>query len=324
MRVLVTGATGFIGRCLVNRLLSQGYEVRALVRGTSSLQDLNAGAERAIGDLTDPESLRQVLQGVDLVYNCAGSLGTWGVKEEKLHTVNVTGVRNLLAACLASSVQHIIHLSTGGVTGPVPYDPVDETYACHPSTPYERTKWQGEQVAVEMARTHHLPLTVVRPTFTYGPGDLHKLPLFRAVRKGLFAFVGSGASTIHPVYIDDLLDGLELCAAKAPQGAVYIIGGEKPVSKRELIGLIAARINVPPPRIHLPVMPTMGVAFALEMVGSVLHFEPPLTRSRVLMFSKNWGYSIAKARKELGYCPRFSLDKGIRQTVRWYQEKGYL
>lgn len=324
MRVLVTGATGFIGRSLVGRLVSRGHKVRALVRETSNIEDLDPEAEKATGDMTDTESLRKALRGVDMVYNCAGLLGKWGGKEEKLYAVNVAGVRNLLIACLSSRVQHVIHLSAGGVTGPVPNEPVDEKYPCHPSTPYERTKWEGEQAALEMAGKDCIPLTVVRPTFTYGPGDPHKLTLFRAVRKGIFAFVGSGASTIHPVYIDDLLDGLELCAAKEPQRSVYIIGGERPVSKKELISVIASCINVPSPRIFLPVGPTMGAARALEMVCRVVPLEPPLTRSRVLMLSKNWGYSIEKAKRELGYCPRVSLDDGLKRTARWYQENGYL
>lgn len=317
MRVLVTGATGFIGRCLVGRLLCLGHEVRALVRGTSTVRDLDAGVETVTGDLTDTESLRKAVQGVEMIYNCAGLLGKWGVQEEKLYAVNVAGVQNLLAASISSHVRHIIHLSAGGVTGPLPDGPVDETYPCRPSTPYERTKWQGEQAALEMARQHHLPLTVVRPTFTYGPGDPHKLTLFRAIRQGTFAFVGSGASTIHPVYIDDLLDGLERCAAKAPQEAVYIIGGERPASKKELVGLIASCLNVSPPARSLPAGPVMGAALILETVCRVLPFDPPLTRSRVLMLSKNWGYSIAKASRELGYCPRVSLDDGIRRTVGW-------
>ena len=324
MRVLVTGATGFIGRCLVRRLLSRGHHVRTLVRRSSMIQDLDAGAERATGDMTDTASLKKALQGVDRVYNCAGLLGKWGLKEKQLYAVNVAGVENLLAVCCSSHVQHIIHLSAGGVTGPLPNGPVDEAYPCLPSTPYERTKWQGEQVALEIARTHRLPLTVVRPTFTYGPGDPHKLALFRAVRKGIFAFVGSGASTIHPVYIDDLLDGLELCAAKAPQGAVYIVGGERPVSKQELIGQIASCVSAPLPAISLPVGPTMGAALALEMACRVLPFEPPLTRSRVLMLSKNWGDSIEKAQREIGYNPHVSLDDGLQRTASWYQEKGYL
>ncbi len=324
MRVLVTGATGFIGRCLVNRLLSREHKVRVLVRATSNIRELDGDAETATGDLTNEESLREALKGVDVVYNCAGLLGKWGLTEKKLHAVNVAGVQNLLAACLCSHVQHIIHLSAGGVTGPLPNGPVDETYPCRPSTPYERTKWQGEQMALEMARNHRLPLTVVRPTFTYGPGDPHKLALFRAVRKRTFAFVGNGESTIHPVYIDDLLDGLELCAGKGPQGSVYILGGERPVSKKELIHQMASSLKISSPKLSLPVLPTNLAASVLETVCRVLPFEPPLTRSRVLMLSKNWGYSIDKARRELGYGPRVSLNDGIRRTVGWYQERGYL
>lgn len=323
MRVLVTGATGFIGRSLVARLLSRGNEVRVLARqATDGVFD--SAVQVAAGRLEDLPSLRAAVAGVDVVYHCAGLLGKWGMTEQQLRVVNAGGVENILTACLDSPVRHVIHLSAGGVTGPVPVEAVDETYPCLPLTAYERTKWEGERVALDMVGTHGLPVTVARPTFTYGPGDLHKLPLFRAVAKRIFAFVGDGESTVHPVYIDDLIDGLERCAQTEPAGRVYILGGPRPVTKNELIRSIAKSLGVPVPRIHLPVLPTTVAAASLEVICKVLPLTPPLTRSRVFMLSRNWGYSIERARRELDYRPRVDLEEGIKRTAAWYREQGHL
>jgi nucleoside-diphosphate-sugar epimerase len=217
-----------------------------------------------------------------------------------------------------------VHLSAGGVTGPVEETSVDETYDCRPATPYERTKLAGERSVLARSRELGIPAAVVRPTFTYGPGDPHKLALFRAVRRGRFAFIDGGRSVLHPVFVDDAVSGILLALERARPGEVYIVGGERPVSKRELVETIAAALGVRPPSISLPRALAWPVASLLEPAGRLLGFEPVLTRSRVMMMGDNFGYSIAKARRELGYAPRVDLATGIRRTVAAYREAGLL
>lgn len=322
-RLLVTGATGFIGGRLVAAALARGFAVRALVRDRERAADLGP-AELFQGDLTDPASLAGVERGIDLVVHCAGILGKWGTPESVLHEVNVRGTAHLLERFCAAAPRLFVHLSAGGVTGPVPRRVVDESYACRPATAYEKTKWLGERHVLESAPASGVPAVVLRPTFTYGPGDPHKLALFRAVRRGRFAFIGNGESVVHPVYIDDLLNGIFLALERARPGQVYIVGGERPVTKRELIHAIADAQGVRRPGLCVPRPLAAAAAAVLETLGRSLGFEPLLTRSRVMMMADNFGYTIDKARAELGYRPEVPLTEGIGRTARAYLEAGRL
>ncbi len=325
MKVLITGATGYIGSHLVNRALSRGHEVKALVVKNSPYQSLKANnVELVIGDLADNRALRTACSNVDVIYHAAGLLGKWGTSDQQLYPVNVEGVRNLIEACLDTSLQHFIHISASGVTGPLECKVADESYEGKPSTEYTKTKLQGERLALEMADKYGVPLSVVRPTFTYGPGDPHKLNLFKMVKRRTFVFIGDGESTMHLVYIDDLVDGIELVAKHQSKVEVYIIGGERAVTKRELIYTIADVLEVPRPRIHVPVALASLAAQISEKMGKTLKFEPLITSSRVELMAKNWGMSIEKARRELGYKPKITLLEGIRRTVEWYQRNNYL
>jgi nucleoside-diphosphate-sugar epimerase len=322
-RLLVTGATGFIGRKLVRTALREGLEVRALVRDPTDASGLGR-AELFAGDLVEPDSLEGIEAAVDAVVHCAGILGKWGMDEAVLHAVNVQGSLNLLNRFAGCAISRFIHLSAGGVTGPVREGVVDETYACRPATAYERTKLLGEQKILQVAAGLEVPAAVVRPTFTYGPGDPHKLALFRAVKRGRFAFIGNGRSVIHPVYADDLIAGIMLALDRARPGEIYIIGGHRPVTKRELVHTIADTLGVDRPGWRIPRWLARPAAVLLEGTGRALGFEPILTRSRVMMMADNFGYSIEKARQQLDYAPETDLSDGIRKTVVAYEEAGVI
>ena len=177
---LVTGATGFIGNRLVAALLGDGYRVRALVRDPGRGRGLG-DVELHVGDLTDESSLAGIERGVDSVIHGASLLGKWGTDPRRMAAVNVRGSLALLERFRGSAVSRYVHLSAGGVSGPVRVGSVDETYACRPATPYERTKYEAERKVLELAPRLEVPALVVRPTFTYGPGDPHKVALFGAV-----------------------------------------------------------------------------------------------------------------------------------------------
>jgi nucleoside-diphosphate-sugar epimerase len=319
--VLVTGATGFIGAELVRVLLARGDVVRALVRDRDRVLP---GVEVVRGDLLDPRSLAGIETDVDVVFHCASLLGKWGTDERVLHAVNVEGSTNVLERFRGTALLRYIHLSAGGVSGPLSGRVVDETYECRPATAYEKSKLLGEQRVLARSRELGLPTSVVRPTFTYGPGDPHKIALFRAVKRGRYAYIGDGESVNHPVYLDDLIHGLLLARERARDGEVYIIGGPRPVTKRELVCTIADTLGVRRPFLRIPRWIATLAAFKLELLGRVLGFEPILTRSRVMMMADDFGYSIDKARRELGYEPRTELPEGLGKTILSYVESGLL
>ncbi|OGL45721.1 MAG: hypothetical protein A2161_00700 [Candidatus Schekmanbacteria bacterium RBG_13_48_7] len=322
-KVLVTGASGFIGNNLVNVLQNKGYQVRILVIDPKE-KNIPPGTELFIGDLTSPESLVNIENNISFVFHCAGILGKWGTDNSIITEVNIEGTVNLIKRFAGTSISKLIHLSAGGVTGPVNEVMVDESYKCHPATEYEKSKYLGEQQAISLSKELNIPVVVVRPTFTYGPGDPHKIGLFRAIKNGSFAFIGDGESVNHPVYIDDLISGILLAMEKGRTGEIYIIGGEKPVTKKELVYTIADILDVNRPKIKIPRWLAWFMASIFEFTGRRLHFEPILTRSRVMMMADNFGYSIQKAQKELGYQPLIGLQEGIIRTAAFYKEKGLL
>lgn len=323
-RMLVTGATGFIGRNLVRTARERGFAVRVLIRDRRDAESLG-DVEVFEADLRDPAALAGIERDIDVVVHCAGLLGKWGMDDRLMRDVNVLGSLHLLERCGDRTPgRRFIHLSAGGVTGPLNARAVDETYDCRPATDYELTKFQGERAVLQRSRELGVHATVVRPTFTYGPGDPHKLALFRAVKRGRFAFIGDGESVFHPVFIDDLVTGILLAIDRAASGEVYIVGGERPVTKNEFVFAVADALSVGRPWVRVPYRLAWWAATLLEPVGRVLDFEPLLTRSRVMMMGDNFGYTIAKAARDLGYAPATDLTTGIRRTVAAYRERGLL
>ena len=324
-RLLITGATGFIGQKLTRYYQDSAWSLRLLVRDPNRISaGLKSFGDIHQGDLTKLDTLSEAVKGVDAIIHSAGLLGQWGLPYRQLFEVNVGGVENLVRAAAAAGVKRFVHLSAGGVTGPLKAKFVDESYSPAPRTDYERSKWHGEQLALKLSKELNLNLIVVRPTFTYGPGDPHKIKLFQAIKKGQFFFIGDGISTIHPVFVDDLMAGIDLALQSDIRAETIIIGGDRAVSKRELIWSIAAALGSGMPEMQIPNWLGEALAKGCEWAADIIGFSPPLTQSRVLMLSRNWGYSIEKARKLLGYNPKMDLREGLRLTVQWYREQGWL
>jgi dihydroflavonol-4-reductase len=320
--VALTGATGFLGSALARALTSQGFKVIALVRPTSDRSVLEGlDVSWAEGDITEPASLKGLLDGADWLIHAAGMLGRAGVAEKNYHRVHVDGLANVLGE--AGHCRRLLHISSSGVLGPIQGPPADEAAAPAPSNPYERSKAAGEALAQEHARAG-LPLVIARPEFVYGPGDRHVLRLFQAVKAGRFFYIGGGRHCCHPTFIDDAVDGLLRCLRQGRPGQIYHITGPRPVTFRELGETIAGALEVAPPRWSLPRPLAWKGAAALEAAGKALGFRPPLSRTAVAFFSEDRRFSWAKAEQELVYRPAIELAEGVRRSVAWYRQQGWL
>jgi dihydroflavonol-4-reductase len=323
--ILVTGATGFTGGHLARRLRQLGHRVRALVRPGAHVQPLlEQGIEIVTGDLTRAEDVSRAVEGVCKIFHVAAVFRTAGHPDSYYYDVNTRGTESVLNAARRQGVERVIHCSTIGVHGDVREVPSTEESPLNPGDIYQVTKLAGEKLALE-AFARGLPGTVVRPASIYGPGDLRMLKLFRTVQNGSFRMFGSGETLFHMVYIDDLIDGMLLCAEKPEAlGQVFILAGPHYLKLDEVVGLIADAVGVPTPRGHLPMWPLMMAAAACEAVCRPLRLEPPLHRRRADFFRKNRAFSFEKARRLLGYEPRIGPLEGIRRTAQWYMENGHL
>jgi nucleoside-diphosphate-sugar epimerase len=332
-RVLVTGGTGFFGQHLVKRLLGCNKYVRVLTRprNNGASRDpvnklIGIGAEIVWGDIRDYNALKEAAADVDLIFHLAGRLLITGISSTEYEQLHVSGTRNLLSACRDSTkLQSIVYCSSTGVLGPTGRSPVNEDSSVKPSNVYEETKAVGEKLALKMAENFNLAVTVARPSMAYGPGDLHLLNWFRAIKKGYFRIVGDGENLLHPIYIDDVIDGLLKCAyTPGSSGKIYHIVGKKPVSIKEFANQIASSLACKIPNSTLPVPVAMGIASLLESFSFLSSPRLPLTRSRIMYMTENRVYSGEKAKEELGFLPSVDLNEGIERTVVWYRKKGLL
>ncbi|MBA3658656.1 MAG: NAD-dependent epimerase/dehydratase family protein [Gemmatimonadales bacterium] len=323
---LVTGATGFTGSRLVHALVADGQSVRVIARSAVRARDvLPGGVEIIEGDLTDPVTVSRAVHGAGVVYHLAAVYRE--AKHGKLtySDVNVGATKLLLEAARAGKVTRFVHCSTVGVHGHIARPPADEQYPFGPGDVYQRSKYEGERLALSYAERYGVPVAVARPTAIYGPGDTRLLKLFRMVAKRRFLLLDGGRVFYHMVYVDDLVRGLRLLGSHPRAvGEVFILGGEEYRTLAELASMIAAELGVPAPWIKLPARPFQMLGSICERVCVPLGIEPPIHRRRVDFYTKSRAFTIEKAKRLLGYRPLVSLEEGIARTAEWYRINGYL
>jgi nucleoside-diphosphate-sugar epimerase len=324
LKVLVTGATGFIGRAVVRALLKEGYEVRALVHNTPGKSLEDAGVSIWKGDLTDPSTLRGIADGVNAVCHIAGILGGLDVDQAYYCLLHAEGTANLLAECLNYPITKFIHCSTAGVMGHGGSLWRDEASGYNPGNVYEFSKAEGEKKVLSFVEKHHFPAIILRPGMVYGPGDMHHLGLFKAIKNNYFCLFGSGNSLLDPVFVNDVA-GVFVKALKANDqvGETFLIAGPRPVPVRELAETIALSLGKKPSFFNFPVWLAQATAYVTTAGSHFFHIKPILTPTRVKFLSETRSYSNNKAREHLGYEP-VELQEGIARTVEWYKANGYL
>jgi nucleoside-diphosphate-sugar epimerase len=326
-QVLITGAAGFTGLSLTLALATAGYRVRGLVRSSSRAEALEKeGIPVVVGDIRDPEVVREATKGVDTVYHLAAVFRRAGVPDSEYREVHVDATRQLVEASAAAGVRRVVHCSTVGVHGSVAGDaPATESAPFRPGDMYQATKLEGERVALETADALKVPLTVVRPGPIYGPGDRRLLKLIGGVARGRFALLGDGSARFQMVHVDDLIRGFRL-AAETPKaaGQTYIVTGSEAPTLNELVRKIAEVAHVTSPRFRLPVWPFWLAGAVCEAVCIPFGIEPPIFRRRVKFFTSNRWFDTSRARRELGFVPRVTLRDGLRQTLDSYQRLGWI
>jgi nucleoside-diphosphate-sugar epimerase len=319
--IFITGATGLVGSHAAEEALKRGHRVRALVRPTSDTRWLDAwGVERIVGDLEDRDALRAGVAGADWVFNCAAKVGDWGHLEE-FRRLNVEALRILLDACCDVGIKRFVHVSSLGVYEGRDHHGTDENVppATNSLDAYTRSKTEAEALVLDYHRHRGLPAVVVRPGFIYGERDRTVLPkLLLNLRRGTFAYFGSGDQVLNCIYVKNLVHGLFLAAESSGAiGEVFNLTDGQRVTKRQFVGRVAELAGLKPPTRRIP----LGLArFLANLVEGVARLRgaqnPPLiNKARYKFLGLNLDYSIEKARRVLGYQPPFTFEQGVERAM---------
>lgn len=323
---LVTGASGEIGLAVVRLLCTEGIPVRAMVRSSAKGAPAQAlGAEVVIADLTDRASLDHAVAGCAGVYHIGALYRDAGLPDEAYFAANAEGTRYLLEAAIAAGVPRFIHTSTGGVLGDIKDPPGSHLTPYAPGDVYQRSKTEGEKIALEYFGSGKIRGVVIRPAMVYGPGDTRHLKLFRMIARGRFFYVGPGDKSVHFIDIRDLARAYKQAMDRTElSGEIYHIAGESPLPLREAVDLIADRLGVRRPWLHLPVKLTQGIGTACELICAPFGIAPPIYRRRVDFFTKARYFDTTKAARELDFHPTLPSRQEIVAVTDYFRTHGLL
>lgn len=326
MRVLVTGANGFVGSNLCAALLGDGVATRGLVREDSDLSFIAGLTDLEVmtGDITDPGSLDAAMKDIDIVYHVAALTSDWG-PWESFRRINVEGVRNVMEAARASAVRRVVHISSVSVYGfPGRTDiPEDAAFVPRPGDPYITTKVEGERLALGY-HGHGLEVTAIRPGGVFGPNDrTTTLQLAPELIGGKLPLVDGGRHRTAPVYIDNLVQMIRLAGdSDRAGGEAYNAVDDGRVTWREFFGWLCEDLGCAPPSKSFPAALAWPAAVVLETAAKLARRKesPPINKFRVRAVMADNHYSPDKARRELGYNPQISTREGLRRTAAWYRQ----
>lgn len=324
--MLVTGATGFVGSAVVRCLLERGLAVRALVRATSNRRNLEGlDVDVVEGDLGDPPSLVQALEGCRGLFHVAADYRLWTPDPDGMFATNVEGTRNILRAAAEAGLERIVYTSSVATLGiesdgqsadedtPVRYEDM--------IGPYKQSKFLAEAEVSRMARERGLPVVIVNPSTPVGPGDIKPTPtgrlILEAVSGRIPAYVDTGLNIVH---VDDVALGHWFAYEKGRAGERYVLGGEN-LSLKAILTEIAAITGRGPPKVRVPagvVMPLARLAEAWARLGTGR--EPFVTTDGIRLAKKKMYFSTAKAERELGYDPR-PAHAALVDAVSWFQRR---
>jgi dihydroflavonol-4-reductase len=327
-RVLITGATGFVGSAVARAAQQRGYRVRVLARATSPRRNLDGlDAEVVEGDLRDQPAVRRALDGVRWLLHVAADYRLWGPDPGAIERNNVEGTATVMRAALAARVERIVYTSSVATlrVGPdteaaAEYEPLPADQAIGA---YKRSKVLAERLVERMVQQEGLPAVIVNPSTPVGARDIRPTPTGRivveAARGRMPAFVETG---LNVVSVEDVALGHLLALDRGRIGERYILGGDN-LMLQQLLGEIAALTGRRAPRVKLPVGPLVPLAHAAEALARLTGREPFLTVDGLKMSRNRMFFSSAKAQRELGYRPGPHMD-GLQAALDWFGREGYL
>jgi dihydroflavonol-4-reductase len=330
MKILLTGITGFLGTHLANELLkTKRYDLIGTSRNTTKAAIFEQqGIEMRPIDLLKPDTLKNCTKDVNVVVHLA-ALMRFHDPWEPLYAHNVKATQLIAQDALRNGVQHFIYGSSTEAIGPVQTVPGDETSPYHPNYDYGKTKQIAEQWLQEQQHTTGLPLTILRPTGIYGPGDMYvTLSTVRAVaHKKLRVLPGKGDTYIHFTYVNDITQGFLKTIEQPKQslGETFILASDHYTTYKEMFTILAHLLNVPPPKYSIPMALAKAYLAIVQWKNTRKGIDDFVMHTSLVDTMKtNRAYSNVKAKKILGFSPRYTYQKGMKKTIDWYREKNLL
>ena len=345
-KIFLTGATGFIGGHIAEALCEQGFSCVAFVRNPERLvgglpDRIGNRCEVRIGDIRNAAAVADAMRDCSSVVHMAGLVADWGGASD-FHAINVEGTLNVLSACRQNGISHAI--VTGSISSygeencsaikdeSFPYNShyayfLDSVFPCAMNR-YRDSKAEATRQASLYAAEHGLNCTILEPSWVYGEREFATgfFNYVQTVRRGCRYMPGSKSNVFHVIYVRDLAHAYVLAVQRQLPGVERIIvGNPVPDSMYKIFRLFCTEAGLTPPHM-LPKGIVYPPALLLEGIATIVHSRrcPALTRGRVNMFYDSIGYSSEKAARLLGFTCRYTLEEGIRNTVQWYRDNGYL
>ena len=325
-RVLVTGASGFLGSAVAHVLRQKGYRVRTLARATSARANLDPLDEAFTGDILDSKSLDAALEDVDHIVHAAADYRLWAPDPAEVLRANVEGTRLVMNAARKAGLSRIVHVSSTATIQPLDGGSSDETMpaAVIPEMGcYKRSKILSERFVEQMAARDGLPVVIVNPSTPIGPRDIKPTPTGRIIVEAasgrMPAYVETGLNLAH---VDDVAAGVVAALERGRIGERYILGGEN-VALSDMLAVIAGLVGRRPPRVRLPIGLIYPFALGAEAVAYVTGRTPFATLEGLRLARKTMFFSDAKARRELGYATR-PYQEGLADAIGWFRQSGYI
>ena len=327
MRVLVTGATGFIGGNLARELCARGFEVRALARrGSNTLTMEGTGIERVEGDILDRDSLSRAMTGCEAVFHCAAAYTFWSKDPQGVRQANVEGTVNVLESAVSAGVGRIVYTSTVSTIGmPKDGELGDETTPLSPHRlhgHYKQSKFEAEREALRLA-AEGAPVVVVNPTAPVGPWDVKPTPTGKIVldflRRRIPAYLATGLNLVD---VADVSAGHILALERGQVGQRYILGNRN-VTLKEMFGMLSRITGLPAPWVRLPYWLVVGAGYAEQTISAgLLRREPRIPVEGVLASKKPAWVSSQRAITELEL-PQSPVEEALERAAEWFTAHGY-
>ena len=324
--ILLTGASGFLGRHLVSEFSHRGAWLRAVVRAQSDVAFLREqGVQLApVTDIGDRAALKAACGGCRTVIHAAGHFRMWG-NLCRFWETNVGGTDAVLRAALEAGVQRVVVVSTVVVAGrTMPGRVVDETHPCRPQDAYQRTKWEAERLALAYARNCDLDVVIVRPGALYGPWGRYAFNrlFFEDPLRGWRIKVNGGRHVTFPVFVPDVARAILLALKKGRPGQIYNISGES-LSHNAVNATVSALAGISPWRLNVPTAAVLALAHTWTALSRLTRREPFYPINMVPYVFQDWSINSQKAQTELGFTPTPFVD-GAQTTLEWYWQQGIL